>query len=118
MDEHLHTCLLIDYYGSLLTDKQSRILDMYYNNDYSLAEISQLLGITRQAVSDNKNRACEALLRYEKILGLVGKCSELNVCLADVIKQLAELKSGIAEKGSLETIGSIEEKIGMIGRVI
>jgi uncharacterized protein len=118
MDEHLHTCLLIDYYGSLLTDKQSRILDMYYNNDYSLAEISQLLDITRQAVSDNKNRACEALLRYEKILGLVGKSSELNVRLADVIKQLAQLKSGIIDMRVLSTIGSIEEKIKMIGREI
>ncbi len=54
--------LLYDYYGALLTKRQQECFEMRYNQDLSLAEIGEELGISRQGVYDNLSRT-EALLR-------------------------------------------------------
>lgn len=58
----LEMTLLFDYYGELLTKRQRDCLDMRYNQDMSLGEIAQELGVSRQGVFDTLNRA-ESLLR-------------------------------------------------------
>ncbi len=58
----LEMTLLFDYYGDLLTPRQRQCLDLRYNQDLSLGEVAQELGISRQGVYDTLNRA-EALLR-------------------------------------------------------
>ena len=49
----LEMSLLYDYYGGLLTGKQRQCFDLRYNQDLSLGEIAQVMGVSRQAVSDN-----------------------------------------------------------------
>ena len=63
--------LLLDYYGSMLTDKQKECFDMRYNQDLSLAEIGQELGVSRQAVNDNLTRTEALLRRMEENIGCV-----------------------------------------------
>ena len=46
----LEMTLLLDYYGGMLTDKQRDCFDMRYNQDLSLGEIGEALGVSRQAV--------------------------------------------------------------------
>ena len=58
----LEMSLLYDYYGGLLTGKQRQCFDLRYNQDLSLGEIAQVMGVSRQAVNDNLART-EALLR-------------------------------------------------------
>ncbi len=58
----LEMTLLFDYYGELLTERQKLCFDMRYNQDLSLGEIAEELGISRQGVHDNLSRT-EALLR-------------------------------------------------------
>ena len=54
--------LLYDYYGALLTERQQECIELRYNQDLSLGEIGQELGISRQGVFDNLSRA-ELLLK-------------------------------------------------------
>lgn len=63
--------LLFDTYGSMLTDKQRDCFDMRYNQDLSLGEIAEELGVSRQAVNDNLTRTEAALRRMEENIGCV-----------------------------------------------
>ena len=63
--------LLFDTYGSMLTDKQRDCFDMRYNQDLSLGEIGEELGVSRQAVCDNLARTEALLRRMEENIGCV-----------------------------------------------
>ena len=69
---------LNDVYGEFLGDKQRRILSAYYDEDLSLAEISENEGITRQAVLDSIKRTTAKLYALEKKCGYAKKFSELK----------------------------------------
>ena len=70
MDKKLETSDLLDIYGELLTEKQRDMLELYYNDDLSLAEIAEHYEISRQGVHDSIRRGEEALEEYERVLGL------------------------------------------------
>lgn len=70
MEKTLDISVLLDFYGALLTDKQYTALDMYYNMDYSLAEISENLSVTRQCARDFIKKGEARLLHFEETLGL------------------------------------------------
>ncbi|WP_018085597.1 YlxM family DNA-binding protein [Desulfurispora thermophila] len=73
MEKHAWMNLLYDFYGQLLTEKQRRLMEMYYAGDLSLGEIAEQLRISRQAVHDVLRRCQRTLLRYEEKLGLVAR---------------------------------------------
>lgn len=68
-----HIVMLKDFYGPLLTEKQQQVINLYYENDWSLSEIADNMNITRQAIYDILKRAEHALEDYENKLGLVDK---------------------------------------------
>ena len=63
--------LLFDTYGAMLTDKQRDCFDMRYNQDLSLGEIAEEMGVSRQAVNDNLTRTEALLRRMEENIGCV-----------------------------------------------
>lgn len=73
MDKKLIISLLLDFYGQLLSKKQFEIMGYYYNDDLSLSEISEIVGITRQGVHDTIKRSEQFLEDLEEKLGLYGK---------------------------------------------
>ncbi|HHX96588.1 MAG TPA: DNA-binding protein [Clostridia bacterium] len=73
MDDLTFRALAFDFYGSLLTNKQREIYDLYHQQDLSLGEIAVLKGVTREAVYDLLKRAEGALQTYENKLKLVKK---------------------------------------------
>ena len=85
--------LLYDYYGNLLTDRQKECLEMRYNQDLSLGEIGQILGISRQGVHDNLSRAEMLLRNMEEKTGCVKRdvaCRKAVRTILDAAKQLQD----------------------------
>ena len=83
MAANIYISVLLDRYGPILSEKQFRILDGYYNNDLSLSEIAENEGITRQGVCDIIKRCEHQLVDLEEKLKIVSIVSELKG-LADV----------------------------------
>ncbi len=85
--------LLLDTYGVLLTERKREILDYYYNDDYSLSEISELTGISRQGVRDSIKKSEEEIYGYESRLKIVEKHEEIaGLCerAASAVMRLTE----------------------------
>lgn len=64
MKNQSHECPF-EFYAALLTDKQMNYIELYYADDYSLAEIAEEFGVSRQAVYDNIKRTEKILEAYE-----------------------------------------------------
>ena len=91
MDKNVRICLLFSFYRNMLTKRQIDCVDLYYNEDLSLAEISELLGITRQGVRDNIKRAENTMNDTEERLCLVSKFLGISEKLAkidDIIREI------------------------------
>ena len=83
--------LLLDVYGSLLTERKRELLDYYYNEDYSLAEIAELTGLTRQGVRDGIKKGEEALYALEEKLGAAVDGMERTRLLDEIARVLEDL---------------------------
>lgn len=89
--EPLEMTLLYDYYGDLLTERQRSCVDLRYNQDLSLAEIAQELGVSRQGVFDNLSRA-EALLRnMEAKTGCVRRALQARKAVSKILSAADQL---------------------------
>ena len=95
--------LLFDFYGSLLTDHQIDILNDYYNEDLSMAEIAQNCDISKSAVSDIIKRSILQLQEYEDKLNLIKQTKSLDEIIdrmekdkipAKYIKELKKISRG------------------------
>ena len=75
-DETLHSTMLFDFFGDLLTEKQREYFDLYHNEDLSLSEIAEKAGISRQGVFDIISRAEKSLDELEAKTGIVRKWRE------------------------------------------
>ena len=75
-EKNLTIGFLLDFYGVLLSDRKRSVMDMYYNEDFSLAEVAEEIGISRQGVRDVIKKAEEELLFYEERLGLAKKMQD------------------------------------------
>ena len=72
-EKNLNVGYLLDFYGELLPERKRSALDMYYNEDFSLAEIAEEFGISRQGVRNIIKKAETELFFYEEKLGLAQK---------------------------------------------
>lgn len=92
--------LLYDYYGDLLTDRQKECFELRYNQDLSLGEIGQELGISRQGVFDNLSRT-EALLRkMEEKTGCVRRDMQCRKAASSILSAAQKLAANEDEQVS------------------
>lgn len=87
----LERVLLLDYYGGMLTDKQRECFDMRYNQDLSLGEIGEMLGVSRQAVNDNLSRTEALLRRMEENIGCIARESQIRKAAGEIRNAAAQL---------------------------
>ncbi len=83
--------LLFDFYGSLLTEKQRCYFDLYYNQDFSLGEIAEQEGISRQGVHDAINRAEAVLQQMEQTTGCVQRMQLLRSAMQEITRSAQTL---------------------------
>lgn len=86
-------CMLFDFYGAVLTERQREVFDLYYNEDLSLAEISEHMAITRQGIRDAIVRSKNILTDMESKLGLVSRFTEST----RVLTKISELSDELAD---------------------
>ncbi len=84
MAKKLEFVMLLDCYGDLLTEHQKSVMELYYCEDLSLAEIGSPLGITRQAVRDIIKRTENILLNYEEKLGFAKRLEKMRECFGKI----------------------------------
>ena len=105
--------LLFDFYGDLLTEKQRTYFDLYYNQDFSLAEIAENEGISRQGVHDALTRAESILRNFEEKTLCVQKSAERKAAVKRILataEKVAALPGGQALAEELiESCSAIKE---------
>ncbi len=99
---------LYDIYAPLLSERQSEILNLYYNEDQSLAEISENIGITRQGVRDCIVKSEAALMLFEERLKLNDKITRLYTAI-DGLASKAE--SEHIQKEFIESLTALKNLI-------
>ena len=118
-EKNMNISFLLDFYGDVLTEKQQEILDLYYNEDLSLAEIAESNGLTRQGVRHVIKKAEDTLTDLEGKLGLANRFVKLSAEYNDISKNLSRVcemvESGaVAQEitkllsGEIERIRSLE----------
>lgn len=76
--ENIYLGKLYDAYGSLLSPSQKQVMDKFINDDLTVSEIAELLGISRQAVKDSLSKAEKKLKGLEEKLAFVKKLEFLE----------------------------------------
>ena len=107
--------MLLDFYGAMLTDKQRDVIDLYYNQDLSLAEIAEHEKITRQGVRDNIKRGEAYMLELEKNLRMVQQSQKLVRLLEEIDTRSREISR--ANKDSVYS-AVIQENAAAISKQI
>ena len=102
--------LMLDYYGSFLTERQLELMRMSADEDMSLSEISEQVGVSRQAVRDSLSKAAKELSLLEERLGLVERDRRL-MAVCEKLEAAEETSSGeellTAVKESAEEIRAL-----------
>ena len=102
-EKNLEIGLLLDFYGETLSERKRTVMNLYYNEDYSLAEIADEIGISRQGVRELIKKAETELSELEIKLGLAEKFAKLQSLAKSVEVRLdgadipSELKDAITK---------------------
>ena len=97
MLKDLDSTMLFDTYAPLLTEKQRDTLDLYYNEDLSLAEIAESAGTTRQAVMNCIRKSEQNLKDIEKKMQLCQRSKRAG----EIIEKLAGIIKNDSRAGKL-----------------
>ena len=114
MEKNVKISILLDIYGKLLTEKQYKLLDDYYNNDLSLSEIAENENITRQAVRDNLKKGEKNLLEFEEKLEYMNKKLEKEEKISVVLSEITKLEKDITNKETAITLKNIKNKLNSL----
>lgn len=110
MAKDMKVGVLMDFYGQLLTEKQYDALDMYYNQDLSLAEIADENSISRQGARDFIKRGEKQLNDYEEKLGLVKRFNDITAQIAEMNEIIDSLKND-KNSADIERLKKISSKL-------
>lgn len=100
IEQRVNFAILVKYYGNMLTERQRNIIKMYVDNNLSLAEVSEELKISRQAVKDALDTALNSLNNMEEKLQFIARDNKIK----EIIENTNLQQMDIATKLQLITI--------------
>ena len=77
-EKNLNIVFLLDFYGDVLDEHTKNILNLYYDEDLSLAEIAEEANISRQGVRHVIKKGEEQLTFLENRLGLAKEFGKIS----------------------------------------
>ena len=114
VENSIKISVLLEIYGKLLTEKQYDLLDDYYNNDLSLAEIAENENITRQAVRDNLKKGERKLFDYEEKLGVMKKNKMQEDQIALILSELNNLSQNSTDREIADVLEDVKSKLNCL----
>ena len=114
LEKKVDLAFLAAFYGGLLTENQRRVLSLHCEEDLSLGEIAEEVGISRQAVHESLTRASARLAELESALGVAARFRRMEAGLTEALSALNARDYSRAER-ILEDLRSLdqEEKDGL-----
>ena len=91
-EKNLEMSQLLDFYGETLSERKRSVMSLYYNEDLSLAEVADEIGISRQGVRELIKKSEKELTELEAKLGLAERFNRLR-SLADAAEAVLESES-------------------------
>lgn len=114
LENSVKISILLEIYGKLLTPKQFELLDDYYNNDLSLAEIAENENITRQAVRDNLKKGERKLFDYEEKLEIMKKKKVQEEQIAIILSEISSLTKSSTDKEVELVLEDVKNKLNCL----
>lgn len=111
MSKNMEIAWLFDFYGDMLTEKQRRVVELYYEEDLSLAEIAENQNITRQGVRDSLKRAEAQMLEMEERLHLAGRFREMRDGFNAICEAAQDIRTLNEKQGRSREIEERVERI-------
>ena len=109
LSKRIDLAFLSAFYSGMLTEKQRRILSLHCEEDLSLGEIAEEVGISRQAVHETLLRAADRLTEMEEKLGVAARFRRMESGLENALDSIKKKDYSRAEKVLCELLSSEQE---------
>ena len=114
MEEKVKISMLLEIYGKLLTEKQSQMLEDYYNHDLSLSEIAENQDITRQAVRDNIKKGENKLFELEEKLSIMNRTLEQEKQIQEILTELSKITDYSSDKKIEKVLNHVRKELNCL----
>ena len=114
MEEKVKISMLLEIYGKLLTEKQSQMLEDYYNHDLSLSEIAENQDITRQAVRDNIKKGENKLFEFEEKLSIMKRTLEQEKQIQEILTELSKITDYSSDKKIEKVLNHVRKELNCL----
>ncbi len=114
MEKNVKISMLNEIYGKLLTQKQSEMINDYYNQDLSLSEIAENNEITRQAVRDILKKGEKKLFEYEEKLMFMKRTLNQEKKIEKVLSELTKIEKNDSDKEIASILENIKKELNCL----
>ena len=111
LSPNMELSTLCAFYGGLLTQRQRMAVQLHCDEDFSLAETAEHLGVSRQNVHDLIARSAHKLYRYENALKLVEQSRRDIALLQQALRSLQSAKAAKSLSSARQHIGEADSFI-------
>lgn len=114
MEKNVEISMLWQIYGKLLTEKQYKYIDYYYNTDLSLSEIAENENITRQAVRDIIKKGERKLFEYEEKLLFMRRTINQEKQIQNILLHLNKIQKNSSDKKVMSILDEIKKELNCL----